>query len=611
MRFRKLGLLLVVLATAAVVSSVAFAGATSIAGPNEFAPSQEVNRPTPNVDTGYAAPRAIPGHTGQIKNGTPGLTGSFAGVNLMDTRSADNGNAYSIEPPDQGLCTNGTYVLEPVNDAFAIYDTSGNMVRGPKSLNSFFTNDVAITRTSSDGSPFGQFLSDPKCYWDPGNGHWYFTVLEINTDPATGAFAQPGGSAVLIAVSKGTNPRTTRSDWWFYAIDTTNNGGAAHDRSSNSAASPPAARTAYSDTGCPCFGDQPLIGADQYGFYVSTNEFPIFNNGFNGAQVYALDKDALANGIFKMQYVLHSNYDTSSGEWSPSLEGGYIYSVQPATSPTTGSWDTSNNGTEYFLSALDFDGTTDNRVAAWAMTNTSSLATATPAVHLEDYSIVDSEVYGQPPPADQKAGPTPLGDAFGAAYNNGVPYPEPTIETNDDRMNQVVYADGHLWSGVNTVMRTDNGRSTQTTRAGIAWFIVHPTWDESTFGAEMTNQGYISAKNNDNALFPSIGVNADGQGIVTFSVSGHHYYPSAAYARIDLSGVGATHIAGAGGAPADGFTGYEPYGGPPERWGDYSAAVALPDGSVWAATEWIPGTFSFATGGWFANWGTYVMHVNP
>jgi hypothetical protein len=574
---------------AGTTARAASASAPIVIPPNEFAPIQEVNRPTPKIDTGYAVPRAIPGQSGQIKNGTPGLTGAFGGLTLKDTRTADNGNALTVEPPDQGLCTNGSLVLEPVNVVFAVYDTGGNVVASPTSLNSFFTGDVAIDRTTGT---YGKFLSDPRCYWDPGNHHWYFTVVEIDRDPSTGAFL--GHSSVLIAVSKGTTPSTDPNDWYQYSIDTTNDGGPAQDSGPT--------RTMPSHAGCPCFGDQPLIGADEYGFYVSTNEFPITGPGFNGDQIYALDKNALADGTFKMQYVLESDF-TGSG-WSPSLEGGYIYSVQPATSPTAGSWNTSNDGTEYFLSALDFDGTLDNRIAAWAMTNTSSLASATPEVQLQPYVIVDSEVYGQPPAADQKKGSNPLGQALGG-------YPEPTIETNDDRMNQVVYAAGHLWGGVNTIMRTDNGASTQTTRAGIAWFIVGPSWSGSTFGATMAGQGYVAAKNNDNALFPSIGVNAAGKGVMTFSVSGQHYYPSAAYAPIDLSGVGPAYIAGAGGMPADGFTGYPPYGGPPERWGDYSAAVGLPDGSIWAAAEWIPGTFSFANGGWFANWGTYILHVSP
>ena len=42
-----------------------------------------------------------------------GFTG-YQGLNHYDTRTRDGGNAYSLEPPDQGLCTNGSQVLESV-----------------------------------------------------------------------------------------------------------------------------------------------------------------------------------------------------------------------------------------------------------------------------------------------------------------------------------------------------------------------------------------------------------------------------------------------------------------------------------------------------------------
>ena len=54
--------------------------------------------------------------------------------------------------------------------------------------------------------------------------------------------------------------------------------------------------------GCPCFGDRPLIGADQYGFYVDTSEYSLdcFTGGgcaFNGPQLYAMDKVAMESGL--------------------------------------------------------------------------------------------------------------------------------------------------------------------------------------------------------------------------------------------------------------------------------------------------------------------------
>ena len=226
------------------------------------------------------------------------------------------------------------------------------------------------------------------------------------------------------------------------------------------------------------------------------------------------------------------------------LAEGLAYSVQPATSPTADGWNTANNGTEYFMSALDFDATTDNRIALWAMTNTKSLDDPTPTVTLTAPTIVSSETYGQPPNAEQKKGPIPLGDALGEH--------EEQVATNDDRMNQVVYADGKLWSAVNTVVRTSNGASSSTDRSGIAYFVVSPSTPTATSVAgSIANQGYVALGNNDNAFFPSIGVNAAGKGVMTFSVSGHHYFPSAAYTPIDaVNGAGADPHRG-GGRQAD------------------------------------------------------------
>ena len=48
-----------------------------------------------------------------------------------------------------------------------------------------------------------------------------------------------------------------------------------------------------------------------------------------------------------------------------------------------------------------------------------------------------------------------------------------------------------------------------------------------------------------------------------------------------------------------------------ERWGDYSAAVPdASNGSIWVASEWIPGTFGFAQG-LIVNWGTRIDDVTP
>jgi hypothetical protein len=117
------------------------------------------------------------------------------------------------------------------------------------------------------------------------------------------------------------------------------------------------------------------------------------------------------------------------------------------------------------------------------------------------------------------------------------------------------------------------------------------------------------ALNQNDVLFPSIGVNSSGKGVMTFTVAGPDHYPSAGYARIDAtSGAGDVHVAMAGAGPDDSFGGYKAFGGSgTDRWGDYSAAVADESGNVWFACEYIPNDPRTV----LANWGTFVGHVVP
>jgi hypothetical protein len=521
---------------------------------------------------GSVSPARVPGDHIPTPAASPVVPGSgflgFAGTSHRDQRLAAGGNQFSLEPPDQALAVGPGYVLESVNLAIALYTPGGTLV-ALDSLNDFFGLAPAILRTATP-PVFGPFLSDPRAYYDSGTGRWFFTTLEIDTNPATGALL--GHSSVLVAVSQTSDPSAA---WNFYALDTTNAGDPVNH------------------PGCPCFGDQPLIGADANGFYITTNEFSIAGPNFNGAQIYATSKFALESG---------SPGAVASFSGLPLAEG-ISYSVQPATTPPGGTFASANGGTEYFASALDFNATLDNRIAVWAITNTSSLADAVPAVQIQSV-VIPSEVYGQPPAMQQKPGPTPLADLLKTKNNvEGITTNEhlELIDANDDRMQQVVFADGALWTSLNSVVKSPNGA----TRVGAAWFIVTPSSAGGTLGAAMTAQGYVVA-NQENVAFPSIGVNAAGKGIMAFTLVGPDYYPSSAFTTIDkVNGTGAIQIAGPGAGPDDGFTGYGAFGGRVARWGDYTTAVADADGSIWMGVEYIPGGPRTL----LANWGTFLTHV--
>jgi hypothetical protein len=493
----------------------------------------------------------------------------FDGLTHRDQRLASSGNQFSTEPPDQALAVGNGYVVEAVNLAIRVRTTDGNIVVPAIGLNAFFRLAPSIDRATGT---FGPFTSDPKAYFDADAQRWFVSLLEIDDDPQTGAFL--GHSAVLLAVSQTSNPA---GSWYLYSIDTTN-------------------ATGTSDhAGCPCFGDQPLIGADRYGFYVSTNEFPIFADGFNGAQVYAISKARLVAGPSgSIPVVAFSGLP---------LAEGTAYSLQPSITAQGGAHDIGRGGTEYFLSALDFNNALDNRVAVWSLTNTQSLSDTVPSVVLQN-TIIASQVYGAPPSTQQRPGPTPLADLIkSGAMGKASQQILPLIDGNDDRMQQVTWADGKLWSSLNTVVKPEIGP----VHSGAAYFIVAPTWSGNALGAAIVKQGYVSLSHN-SVLYPSVGVNTSGRGVMAFSLAGDSYYPSAAYVRIDGTGqVGPIQIIAPGVAPDDGFTGYAFFGGRVGRWGDYSAAVADAGGTIWFANEYIPAAPRTV----LANWGTFIGRVAP
>src|SRR5262249_20320960 len=106
----------------------------------------------------------------------------FNGLTHRDSRLADNGNQFSVEPPDQGLAVGAGFVVEVVNKAVAAYDTNGNLLAGPTALNPFFGAPSAIVR----GTPnvFGPFFSDPKAYFDPAEHRFFVTIAEQDVDTA-------------------------------------------------------------------------------------------------------------------------------------------------------------------------------------------------------------------------------------------------------------------------------------------------------------------------------------------------------------------------------------------------------------------------------------------
>jgi hypothetical protein len=526
----------------------------------------------PRMNRAAALQPPSPRGTPVVNN--PGAATGFNGLSHADQRLAGTGiyanTQFSLEPPDQGLCVGNGFVIEPINDAFAVYNQSGTPLTATTALNQFYNRSPAFNRVTG---VTGDFLSDPKCYWDPVGQRFIQTILEVDAPGTFNGVAPFNRTHVLIAVSRTSDPT---GSWNLYSVDTSNdglNGTPAH-------------------TGCPCLPDQPLLGANRDGVFIDVNEFQ--NNPsffFNGAQIYALGRAALESGASSVVFD-HLNVGTvPTGDAALPFWG----SIQPAESINP------RSGTELLMTGGPEDvfqnnAPLDNRIAAWSLTGTRSLNGSSPRLQLS-HQVLTSETYGLPinQGATQKPGPTPLGTLVGE--------PLETINANDSRMNQVIDLGGVLYGGVNTTVTSPGGPP----RVGIAYFVVGAVGTPVGVFAQIISQGYV-AVNGENVLFPSIAVNRFGFGAMSFTLSGPDYFPSAAYVRFGLSRpFGPIHITGPGALPEDGFSGYAAFGSPTPgvaRWGDYSAAV-FADGAIWMGNEFIPNTPRTQ----LANWGTFLSRL--
>lgn len=497
-------------------------------------------------------------------------TGPPTGFIGLTTAHSAAVNGFDVEPPDQGLCAHRSTTMEAVNLALSVYDQNGSTLMPPVSLNSFFGLAPAASNNGRT-TTFGPFLSDPRCYYDSQTGRWFVTVLEIDINPTTGQFGYR--SSELIAVSQTSDPTGT---YGLFSLDSTNDG-------SNGTPSQP---------NCPCLGDQPRIGADANGFYISTDSYPIhglFNS--NGGMLYAMSKQMLASAA-----------DGSGPPPNPvainigavTIQGEPANAVQPAETPQGAGYPANR---EYFLSTPDFNGFATSggkgakSVVLWTLSNTKSLSDVAPSVTLTN-TMVNTLQFTPPVPAAQKNGPHPLGQSLGE--------PVQPLSVNDDRMQQVQFLNGNLYSSLNTGVGALGG-----VRSGVAWFEVKAT---GTNGS-IAHQGYVATGNGASLMYPSIGLTKTGAGAMTFSVSGPGVYPSAAYIPFNQGPRGSQiRVVRTGSLPEDGFTCYPQFQfGPPCRWGDYSAATSDGLGHIVMGNELITDAARDPQ----ANWSTYISTFTP
>ncbi len=490
----------------------------------------------------------------------PGYEG-FTGLTARDdgeSLPALAGYGSSGEPPDQALCTGSGYVMEANNTVLAIYSagSSHDLLGGPTNLAAFY--GAANTN--------GLNLSDPRCLYDVPSGKWIVTLLVYASGAAPDCTPSTVGckSFVYIAVSQTSDPRGAYN---ISKLDISDDGHANKPQ-------------------CPCLGDQPYLGADANSVWITVNEFGPFSSFTTsyGAELYAIPKSQLlANPLGAIVVFPYSTASSSGADNDDS--------VQPAM--VSGStYDTSNGGTEYLMEAY-----ASGTLRVFAATQTSRLSAGTPSAPLLTKKDIASQPFTTPPPMQQRTGAAPYQRTQSPATTDG----------GDARLLQLTYAAGKLWSSNAT-----GATSGAAQLVASNYYVVSPGSAPGVFSPSVVRQGTVSLAG-ENLSYPAVGVNDAGQAEMVMSIvgpnnaSGYAPYPSAGYVHLDATnGASSTiHIVNTGAQPADGFTGLPASQGPPERWGDYSAAHAATDGSIWFATEMIAGGPRVAD----TDWSTTVGHI--
>jgi hypothetical protein len=467
-----------------------------------------------------------------------GNGGAFGFKSLSNVDQAGVNLGFSVEPPDQALCVGNGFIFEGVNDAFAVYHENGKLASGPVQANAFF------------GVPFELNVSDPRCIYDKASDRWFVTMIEYPND-----FSK---NHLEIAVSQTGDPTGAFN---LYDIDVT------HDGSDFLAGD------------CPCLGDQPLIGADAHGFYISTNSFGV--TSFEGAQVYALSKAALAKGAHT-PVVLFDHLSSLLGKVEVAA------SIQPSTTPPGAQFAADTE----FLAQSMIVKKRESELAVWTINNTSKIDTDSDALTMS-LAITPSQIYVLPVPAEQKTGPTPRAEA--AAVDDTVPGPanEQDLDGDDQRLQQVMYRDGQLWTTLGTASVSDG----TPVRDAAAWFVINVSNSGTHPTAKIAAQGYVAGPDSSHLLYPALAVNARGEATMVFTLTGPEFFPSAAAWKFGTHA--SIHVLFEGKEAQDGFSAYS-FNRP--RWGDYSAAAVSANGTIWLATEMIPGGVRKAA----ANWGTFI-----
>jgi hypothetical protein len=268
-------------------------------------------------------------------------------------------------PPDTIVAKSGYRVLEAVNSALRLTNTSGSVTFATTTTGAFFNPAKTYT--------------DPKVFFDQNAANLRFYVV-VEQYPTF----SPQTSAIWLAVSRTPNPSDfSSSSWCTYQIN-----------------------AAYTPSGGTLsFADSPSLGVGADSVLVTTNQYTFSTDSFEISPLWVFDKASLSNNATSCPTLTSYFFQPAAANDTT------VFTLQPTqhyTSPSSfgGVSNPAYLVSNHFLNSGD----RSNIYSVWRLSNVSG---GNPQLTSVNVTALSNRNYQIPPSAEQKGGGqvTNTGDA--------------------------------------------------------------------------------------------------------------------------------------------------------------------------------------------------------
>jgi autotransporter-associated beta strand protein len=397
------------------------------------------------------------------------------GANFGSVSGGDSGDVNLVPPDSMGSVGPQNWVTF-VNGQYRVYNKLGTQLQ--TQTDTGFWQAAGLSNVNN--------LSDPRILYDPVSSRWFAVQITIN---------ESTNNRILIGRSDTSNPA---GSWQAVTLTTSNNR----------------------------FADQPTLGLDANGLYVSTNNFTSSTGSFSNVGIYSVPKaDLLASTPSLARLTSFANTDATQ----------YGFSLQPAVNFAS------------TVSETPIVSTQSGQLVRSTLTGTTAAGAS-----LSTTTTINVASTSNPPPATQPNGQS--------------------VQANDVRLDSTVYRIGDLLYLVHG--------TNQSGRAAVRWTVLNSSTNA------VVQEGTISDPNL-SFYYPSIAVNKDGDAVIAFSGSSSSQF-IASYAVASTAG-STLNFGAPVKLTADSLLGNYgvSFDSPPFRWGDYSATNVDPadPGIFWTIQE--------------------------